>query len=218
MAILIVTAGLHDHCNDQTEFETATTVTYYVSSSVSTEEMVVSSVENILNISTVLLCAIAVPVGFLVMCLGLTALILCAYYICNQQREQCLLTHKNAHSHEQEPVYFTIEPTDHQQVTDFELSPAEAGAYYTTIEGTYEVITGGMYENMDTAKTDNVNTPPSSEVNIISLPYNSAVTDKETNLKDNEVEFNPEICNDANYGQEDAYGFPTELANYVPNK
>ena len=191
--------------------------TYYVISdttyyNVHTQtEMVTSSKENILIISSVsLIYAIAVPVGLLVMCLSLTALVLCVY-LCNQQRKQYLLARKNANSHEQEPVYFTI---DHQQVIGYGLNSSEARAS-STIESTYDIISGYIYENVDTVKSEDISTPHSSGDDIVSLPYiNIATTDRDN--KGSEIS---EISDhDANYGQEDAYGFPTELANYVHKK
>jgi hypothetical protein len=127
-------------------------------------------------------------------------------------------------SHEQEPVYFTIEPIDHQQVPGFELNQTSlsdtAGVSNTIIESTYDVISGchmTLYENVDTANAENVDTLAKSEINsIVSLPYCncSAVMDKKNQVSDNETEEDDENY----YGQEDAYGFPVELSNYVPNK
>ena len=162
--------------------------------SVHTQELVTSTMQNdnnmIISTTPLVYYAIAVPAGLLAMCLGLIVLILCVY-VCNQHRKY-LLEHKNGDSHKQEPVYFTIEPTDHQQATGVELKQTclseTAGESNTIlIESTYDVISGChnnmiIYENLDTANADNIiDTLPNSEVNAndnVSLPD---VLDKESN-------------------------------------
>ena len=165
--------------------------------SVHTQELVTLTMQNdykIISATPLVYYAIAVPVGLLAMCLGLIVLTLCVY-VCNQHRKY-LLEHKNGDSHEQEPVYFTIEPIcDHQQATGVESKQTclheTAGESNTIlIESTYDVISGChnnmIYENLDTANAETTDTLPNSEVNANDNVSLSAVLDKESKVSNNE--------------------------------